>query len=183
MNVITKKYIWVTVGITAGAFLLVILLSWIGYSNSEIDIRNKITAQQKNLEVIFDNTWKTISQQAQISEKYKESFKTVYVELMQARYSESDQQSLMRWVTESSPTFDASIYTKIMATVQATRAEFTREQTKLLSFKNVHDNLIDKFPSSLFVGGRGKIEVNVVTSDKTEEVFKAGKENDVEVFK
>jgi len=177
-----KKYVlWSSLAAVAG-FLLLIVIVWVSASNREIDLRNKITAQQKNLEVVFDNTWKTISQEAKVSEKYKDSFKEIYTELMSERYSESDQQSLMRWVTEANPNFDASIYTKLMSTIGATRAEFTREQTKLLSFKNAHDNVIDKFPSSLFVGGRGKIVVNVVTSDKTEKVFEVGKENNIEVF-
>ena len=177
-----KKYVlWSSLAAVAG-FLLLIVIVWVSASNREIDLRNKITAQQKNLEVVFDNTWKTISQEAKVSEKYKDSFKEIYTELMSERYSESDQQSLMRWVTEANPNFDANVYTKLMSTIGATRAEFTREQTKLLSFKNAHDNVIDKFPSSLFVGGRGKIDVNVVTSDKTEKVFEAGKENNIEVF-
>jgi len=177
-----KKYVlWSSLAVVVG-FLLLVIIVWISASNREIDLRNKITAQQKNVEVVFDNTWKTISQEAKVSEKYKDSFKEIYTELMSERYSESDQQSLMRWVTEANPNFDASIYTKLMSTINATRAEFTREQTKLLAFKNAHDNVIDKFPSSIFVGGRGKIDVNVVTSDKTEKVFEDGKENNIEVF-
>ena len=177
-----KKYVlWSSLAAVAG-FLLLIVIVWISASNREIDLRNKITAQQKNLEVVFDNTWKTISQEAKVSEKYKDSFKEIYTELMSERYSESDQQSLMRWVTEANPNFDANVSLKLMSIIEVKRAEFTREQTKLWSFKNAHDNVIDKFPSSLFVGGRGKIDVNVVTSDKTEKVFEAGKENNIEVF-
>jgi len=183
MNQQTKKYLLLASLGAFGAFILVLLVTWIGSSNKEIDLRNKIVAQQKNLEVVFDNTWKIISQQAQVSEKYKESFKSIYQDLMNARYGQSDQQSLMRWVTESNPNFDSNIFTKLMSTIEAQRENFTREQTKLLAFKNTHDNVIEKFPSSIFVGGRGKIEVTVVTSSKTDAVFKAKKDNDVEVFK
>ena len=182
MNSNTKSYLTYTLLTVVLGFILVLIITWISSSNREIDLRNKITAQQKNLEVVFDNTWKIISQQAQVTDKYKDSFREIYQGLMNERYGEGDKQSLMRWVTESNPNFDASVFTKLMSSIEAQRESFTTEQTKLLSFKNSHDNVIDKFPSSLFVGGRGKIEVNVVTSGKTEEVFKLGKENDVKMF-
>ena len=39
------------------------------------------------------------------------------------------------------------------------------------------------WPGSMFVGNRPEIEIAIVTSTKTEETFKTGKEDDVEVFK
>ena len=177
----TRYFIYATLIILA-AFILTALLIWISSSNKEIDLRNKIIAQQKNLEVVFDNTWKIISQQAQVTDHYKDSFKEIYQDLMESRYGEGDKESLMRWVTESNPNFDATIFTKLMSAIEVQRTQFTTEQTKLLSFKNSHDNIIDKFPSNLFVGGRGKIDINVITSSKTEEIFKEGREDNVKVF-
>lgn len=178
----TKHYLLYTSLAVILGFILVILITWISSSNREIDLRNKIIAQQKNLEVVFDNTWKIISQQAQVTDKYKDSFREIYQGLMSERYGEGDKQSLMRWVTEANPNFDATIFTKLMSVIEVQRTQFTTEQTKLLSFKNSHDNIIDKFPSNLFVRGRGKIDINVITSSKTEEIFKEGREDDVKVF-
>jgi len=53
-------------------------------------------------EVVFDNTWKTISQLVQVSDDYKNSFKEIYVGMAQARNSGNDAK-LMKWVKESNP--------------------------------------------------------------------------------
>jgi hypothetical protein len=47
-----------------------------------------------------------------------------------------------------------------------------------------HNNLIDKFPGSLWNSflGRKHLEYKPITSDRTDEVIRTGKDNDVKVF-
>ena len=57
---------------------------------------------------MFDNTWKKIAGQAGVATEYKNSFKEVYVELMDARYKHDEgagQETLMKWITESTPQY------------------------------------------------------------------------------
>ena len=168
-----------------GVCLLVLGSIWIGlyvnYSNQERSIVNLASAQEQANTAIFDKVWKVISQKAQVSEKYKNSFEQIYTKIMSARYSAKDG-SLMKWIQEQNPNFDSSIYTNLMDTIQGQREEFAQVQIKLRDIKREHDNLRTLFPSSLFVGRRAELKVTIVTSEATAEVFKTGKENNVKVF-
>lgn len=168
------------------AVFVVVILSWaIGWSNGEIELKNGVFAQQKVNEAVFDNTWKTISQEAQVSNTYKDSFKAVYVDIMNARYASDRSASLMKWVTESNPNFDTKLFEKLMVTIEAQRQTFTENQKKLIDINNVHTNMIQKFPGVILASilGRQEIKITVVTSAKTEESFKTGQDNDVQLPK
>jgi len=154
---------------------------YVNYSNQERRLVNLAGAQVQANAAIFDKVWKIISQKAQVSEKYKDSFEAIYTKIMKARYSSKDG-TLMKWIQEQNPNFDSSIYTNLMDTIQGQREEFAQVQIKLRDIKREHDNLRTLFPSSLFVGKRPELKVTIVTSDQTEEIFKTGKENNVKVF-
>lgn len=147
------------------------------YSNSEIGLRNQITAQQKSNEAVFDNTWKIIKQQAGIADQYKDAFKQIYPELMKGRYGNARGGALLSFIKESNPDFNITLYQQVSNSIEAQRTIFTREQQKLIDLNREHQDLLQKFPGSLFLASRKSIDIVVVTSDKTEEAFKTGKEN------
>jgi len=153
----------------------------IGVSNSEKKLYLTGKAAQKQTEVIFDNTWKKIVGVAGVVTEYKESFRQVYVELMDARYKNdagAGQQTLMKWVTENNVALDASLYRTLMNTIEGSRNEFTLQQQKLIDIDREHKTLRATFPNSLVIGSRPDLEIKLVTSAKTEEAFATGQEND-----
>lgn len=167
---------------SALAIGLVIFLMYASYSNAEVRLRNQVLAQQKNNEAVFDNTWKIIQQQAGVTSEHKDSFRAIYTDIMNARYSKGDG-TLMKFIKESNPNFDSSLFKKLMTSIEAQRTVFTREQTKLIDLKREHDNLLQTIPSSFFVGGRPAIDIKIVTSGKTTQSFATGEDNDVDLFK
>ena len=175
---------YVTYGIVAIVLSAAVILGlmYLNYSNAEIRLRQQIEAQQDSNEAVFDNTWKIIKQQAQVTDKYKDSFKEIYVEIMDERYEGDRAGALMSWVTESNPEFDTSLFSQLMTSIEAQRNKFTTEQRKLIDYKRSHDTMLKVAPSSWFVGKRGEIEINIVTSAYTDEVFAAGEENNIELF-
>jgi hypothetical protein len=173
--------------ITIGVIGIIVLgfVFWaIGVSNSEKKLYLTGKAAQQNCEVVFDNTWKKIQQQAGVTNEYKEGFRQVYVEMMNARYSDEGQgqQTLMKWIQESNPTLDASIYKTLMNTIEGSRNEFTMEQKKLIDIDRQHKSMKATFPNSLIIGGRPDLEIKLVTSAKTEAAFESGQDNDVDLF-
>jgi len=160
-------------------FLIFTGMSYISYSNQEIELRSQMEAQQKVLGVSFDKTWKIISQQAQVTDKYKDSFKDVFVGVMRARYNSGGQ--LMKWVQESNPNFDSSLFTNLQNSIESQRETFNEAQKRAIDIQREHNNLLRKFPGSLFLSGRKEFDLKLVTSSRTEEAFKTG-ENDVNVF-
>jgi hypothetical protein len=175
---------WI-LGTTLGIVLLIGVIGIISYfsiSNTEIKLRQKVVAQQQVNKTVFDNTWKIISQQAEVSEQYKESFAKIYPKLMDGRYGNTRGGALMSWIQESNPNFDVSLYSKLMTTIEAQRSIFTMEQKKLIDLGREHTVYISTFPNTIFIGNRGEIKLNIVTSDKTEKSFETGQDNEVRLF-
>ena len=52
---------------------------------------------------------KVLKQKAQVTDEYKSAFESIYPKLIEGRYSKGDG-SLMKWIKESNPNFDVSLY-------------------------------------------------------------------------
>lgn len=151
-----------------------------GYNNTEIELRNQANAQQQANTVIFDKMKKVVFQQAQVASKYAEDFTKVYQGLMTARYEGKD--PLMNWISEHNPNLDASIYKTIQTSIAGLRAEFATVQNRLIDIKREHMNLLQRIPSTWFVGSRDTLQIQIVTSTETKQVFESGVEDNMNVF-
>lgn len=167
---------------TMAALAIAALMMYASFSNTEVRLRNALTAQQKSNETSFDTCWKIIQQQAQVADKYKDGFKEIYTGLMDGRHYEKGG-SLMKFITEANPNFDVRLYEKVSNSIEGQRTVFKRDQQKLLDLKREHDNVLTTIPSSWFVGSRPHIDVKIVTSTKTTEAFGTGKEDDIDIKK
>lgn len=176
-----KKAIIAGIGVLTLAIIVAII--GVSASNNEIKLRSKITAQKEVCEAFYDKLWKIIAQKAQVAEKYKDAFMEIYPDLIEGRYGNEKGGTLMKWITESNPTFDVSLYKDLMLSIEAERAGFFMEQKQLVDLNNEHRIIRQTFPSSIFIGGRPDIEITIVSSDNTKKVMKTGKENDIDVFK
>ena len=177
-----------TVGaiITVVVILLVVgmIAAWgVGVSNTEIELRVQSVAQEENNKNIYQKVWTVIKQKAQVTDKYATDFKDIYGNLMEKRY-EGDQKSnpTFKWIKEQNPQFSSEMYKDLADSIAGLRAEFARVQTRLIDIKREHDVLRQRFPSKIIVGSRPELEITIVTSAKTKEVFKIGEENNVDVF-
>lgn len=157
-------------------------LMYMSYSNSEVRLRNAVAAQSKANETSFDTCWKVIQGQAQVADKYKDSFKDIYVGLMEGRHYEKGG-DLMKFITEANPAFDVKLFEKVSNSIEAQRTAFMRDQQKLIDLKREHDNLLTTMPGSWFLGSRAPVEIKIVTSTKTEKTFQSGKDDETDVFK
>ena len=154
----------------------------ISYNNSDKRFRNQLTAKEAARVAVFDETWKSVKQIAEVTDKYANDFKEIYPELMEGRYGNSRGGALMSWVQESNPDLSTDMYKKLANVIEIKRAEFTNIQKQLLDIKREHDNLLDTFPGSHFLSGKDKVEVEVISSSKTKAIIDAGEENDISVF-
>ena len=170
-----------TVGVVVVLGLIVVIIA-VSSSNREVRLWNKGTAQQTNLKIVFDETWKVIQQTAQVADQYKVAFAEIYPKLMDARYAQEGQNLMMKMITESNPNFDTKLYQNLTDQIAAKRAKFALEQKAMTDLKREHDDIETTWPSSMFVKKR-TMEIQIVTSTKTENAFKTGKEDDVDLFK
>lgn len=177
-----KKSTWILLssGLLIASLMTVAGLGYVSYSNAEIALRNSITASQKVSAATFDAVWKILHQQAQVADKYRDGFKDIYSGIMSERYSKGDG-SLMKWITEANPNFDVKLYDRLTSSIEEQRTVFLNQQVKLIDLKREHDNLLGTFPGSLFLAARRPVDIQLVTSSRTEKAFETGKDDDIKL--
>lgn len=182
----------VAIGLAVIAFLAITFMGFvfwgISLNNTEITLRtnieNKITANRAD----FDNMKKTILQSAQISDKEVDALKNIIIGYANVRGGLNDNNSNMISISalhEAVPSI-TSIETlkNLQNIVTAQRNSWTFRQKELIDLKREHDILIRKFPASIIFSilGRHEIEIQIITSHATQEIFKTGQDNDTNLF-
>jgi hypothetical protein len=154
--------------------------------NIQAGLLNRYEAKVKDNSSQFDNTWKTISQSAQVSDKQKDALKEIFTSHADARNKGSDSdQLLMKWVQESVPNIDSStsIYRDLMNTVVSARHSWTQRQTELVDISRQYNDALVKFPTNIFLNlfGFTKLDAKVITSSRTEEAFATGRDDNTKL--
>jgi hypothetical protein len=176
------------------AFLFVFMIvGWIGmgvlgfYNDSTVIITTYEAKTDANT-ADFDNMWKTIKQVAQVPDQHKNAFKDVMTSYASARSDGKggEGNTFLSVMQEAVPDFtgSAELFAKIQTVVEAKREGWTTRQKELRDLKREHDTLLRTFPGVFYNGfvGHEELEAVVITSTKTEEVFKSGKDDDVDLF-
>lgn len=178
--------VFAVLALLVGCAIAILSVPLLGFYNRETTLRTSYEAKVSANKADFDNTWKTISQVAQVPAKYREDFQGVYEAYMSARTAGNDGSgALLNFLTEAVPQYDAKeLYAKVQTTVEAKRDSWTTRQKELVDIKREHDLLLTTFPGvfyNLFLR-REKLELVLVTSTRTEKSFETGVDDSVEVF-
>jgi hypothetical protein len=179
-----------------GVLAVIVGVSIWGWTSSFYDKANAgaiaVESRDKEAQAVYDKTWKTISQKAQISDKYSEDFKQMFIGATEAR-SKDKQQMGMLWIQEQNPALDPSLFKELGQAIEANRAEYLSIVKTQISVAQEHNQLVTSssgfFPCMILrvVGGRAAkacdtLTIRQVTSSKTQESFKSGEENSVDLF-
>lgn len=160
--------------------------------NKVIAKREAFLAQDNVRKANYDKMFKVVAQTAEIPDHFMEqakvAFKEIYTPLMEGRYSNDRGGALMSWISEHNPKFDLNsfgkLYERLQVTIEANREQFFVEQKKLIDIKRDYDVYINQKPVKWFVNdGLKPLELKLITSTKTEKVFKSGVEDDINLFK
>ena len=177
-----SKVVWLIIALFAVIALTVCGSMYFSYNNQEISLRKQAEAQRGKVEGVFDTMWKIISQQAQVSNEYKDAFKEIYPDLIAGRYSQGDG-SLMKWIQEANPEFDTSLYKHLMQTIEVQRLQFQKSQERMLDIIREHETLCETYPGTWVVKNKAPIEYTVISSTKTKLTMETGIDDDVDLFK
>jgi hypothetical protein len=178
----------VKIGIIGGLIILIFSLvtGAIGFSNSEVDLRNRYKQKGDERTAFYDKMWKTFSQKGQIALKNDSSFTRNINAIMEGR--KDAPQLFMKWVTETNPNANynevSELYKDLSRAVESQRDGFFMQEKMMQGIVLEHSNLIEKFPGSFYnlFFKRSKLEYKPITSDRTDDVIKTGKDNDVKLF-
>lgn len=177
-----KKIILIALLVILGCGVATFSGMYFSYNNKEIALRAKAEAQVGKIEGVHDKMWKVIQQKAQVTTEYKDAFAEIYPEIISGRYSGEGDGSLMKWVTESNPNFDTSLYTDLMQSIEILRSEFQRNQETMLDLVREHKTLCTTYPGRWFISNTLEIEYTVISSTKTKVVMDTGIDDDVKLF-
>ena len=89
----------------------------------------------------------------------------------------------MKWITESNPEFDASVYKDLMNSIEVLRNEFTNNQARMLDIIREHKSLCETFPSRWFISNKTPIEYEVISSTISKQVMETRLDDDIDLFK
>ena len=173
-------------GIGGGALVvlavLMIFIMNISYQNTYERIDQDILAQYKKIESNYEKMSRVILQQAGILNKYSNDFKEIYKGMMQGRYGKDGSKAMFQFIKEHNPKLDSSIYKQLQRTIEAGRKEFAAGQTGLLDRKRAYKDHLRSVTGLVWAGLMGYPTIDlskfdIVTSERTQNTFKSGKDN------
>lgn len=168
----------VITGGIAALLIVVSLIMYASYNNQEVSLRSQAKAQQTAAKIQLDTTWQILQDQVGVVDMQKDAFIKIYQPLMEARTADESKQLLMKFTTEAQlPALDQSTFTKLMNSIEVQRTLFANEQKKLADIGREHETLLNKFPSSLFVGSRPPLDITIVTTTATDKAYQTGKDD------
>ena len=173
-----RNTILAVIGLTLISVVIAVLIS-VKTNNRFTELSNKYIAGLSANEAVYDAMWKIIQQEGQVVDKYSSDFRENFAGLMSARNYGGE---MMKWIQESNPAFSQDMYVKMQSTIESQRTKFTKNQVMVIDYNRELNNMKMKIPSRWFLQSRVIPELIVVTSTKTEETFKAGKEDNIDLF-
>lgn len=167
--------------IVVGVVLLIIVCMYFGYNNREVSLRKEAEAQVGKIESVHDTMWKTLKQEAGVTEQYRKTFEKIYPELIAGRYSDGNGE-LFKMIQEQNPNFDTRLYDKLMQSIEVQRAYFASAQQRMLDIIRERETLLESMPQKWFITNKSVIEYTVISSDVTSDVMRTRRDNDIELF-
>ncbi|MDD6472716.1 MAG: hypothetical protein PUF62_06755 [Bacteroidales bacterium] len=153
---------------------------YISYNNKEIALRKEAEAQRGKIESVHDKMWKTIQQKAGVTDQYRETFEKIYPDLISGRYANDE--SAMKWVQESNPDFDTSLYRDLMQAIEVQRSHFNTAQERMLDVIRERETLIESIPAKFFISNKSTIDYTIISSTRTKTIIETGLDDDIELF-
>ncbi len=180
----SNNKLWLIVGGAALIIGLAVFSMWYSATNKEVTLRARVEAEQKVCKNHFDNMWKILQEQAEVSNEYRDAFEKIFPKLMEERYGDKSGRAgaLLSFVKESNPNFDISLYSNLQKSIRDERTGFTAHQDKLIDVHNTHTLLLRKKPSKWFLGDVEEIKLMLITSARTNAAYETGEDNDVNLF-
>jgi hypothetical protein len=164
---------------------LIFVSQLISFSNNEIELKNAFKQKKDERTAFYDKMWKTISQKTKIAVKNDESFKQNINIIMTGR--QDSENVIFKLIQEVNPNANfgevSSLYKDLSRTIEGEREGFFNQEKVMQDIVMQHSNLLDKFPNSFYniFFNRKHLEYKPITSDRTDEVMKSGKDNNVDL--
>lgn len=165
------------IGSVVGVGFVAFKSAW-DYGNDMDTAMEGIKENNKN---IYAQGTQAILEIAQVPTMYANDLKEIVIGEIQGKYGKDGSKATMQWLKDRDINLSPDLYKDITLQIKTFRAKFEANQTKMIETKRSYKKAI----GSLWMGfwlrmaGFPKINLedfNAITTDRTEEVYKNGKE-------
>jgi hypothetical protein len=169
-----SKTILISIGAAIFCTVIILLIMKVNYKNEQTRLVNQYDMQLSKIEGVHDNMWKVLESKAGVTKEYASQFDSIYNHIMSKRYDQNDK-VLFNWIKEQNPEFSNELYKDLSVTIEVQRRQFLNAQLEIIDIVRVHNNLVQTFPSSLFVENK-MLKYEMISSTYTKGIM----ENKVE---
>lgn len=172
-------------------FVVIGFFGYMGWSNTANKFEQDIPAQYKKMQNVYDNGWKQVMEQNQLSDKYADQFKAAFQGIMRG---DKDGQAAMIQVLTAMPNYDSSVVKKVMESVEIFHAEFKSAQDAIIALKQSYGTFLFATTTGRMLNTFGNYphikcgvpdgsedNYQIVTSGKTETDFKNHKADQLQL--
>ncbi len=181
-----KFPMWIVAVVIAGVLGIVGMVgifNVISIKNQDVELTNQFDAEIENNKIVYTKVLNIISGKANVAITDRNSFGEIYGNLMDSR-AEATGSAAMAWVKEQNPQMTNELFLEVSQAIEVQRSEFARVQRRMVDIKREHDNLRERFPTSIVMGwiGAVELELQLVTSTAVENAFESGVDDDTNPF-
>jgi len=145
-----KKIIILTVVGIVALLAISVFFTYVSVNNNAIQKYKACGAQNGNIEAVHNEMWTILKDQAKVPAAYADNFDKIYTDMIGGRYSKGDG-TLMKWIQESNPKFDNTLYVTLMNSIEIQRTNFANQQKRMIDMKRDYDTYITQIPAKWFV--------------------------------
>lgn len=160
---------------------VVVAMVLIGIYNQANSLDQKVKYEHQNNKNILSQYNQKVLEAAQVPEMMRDDLMKVATAAIEGRYGPDGSRAVFQMITEQNPNVSPEVYTKLQQIIEAGRDEFKGAQTRLLDIKRAYETQLGSVPTGALMKFMGFPKVpletyNIVTTQGTEDAFKAGKE-------
>jgi hypothetical protein len=169
-----------------GGILAFLAVSYIGAYNTANRLETGIAAAWTENQNVLAQYSNAVAEAAQIPEMQREDLKDVVTAALDARYGEDGSKAMFQFIQEQNPQIDSAVYVQLQRIIEAGRTNFQLSQTKLIDQKRVYETALGSFwqGTMMRMAGFPRVDLdtyNIVINARTEEAFKTGKEEPIQL--
>jgi hypothetical protein len=158
---------WIFVALAALAGFLYFVFD-VHYNNLHVTYHNLYAADSAKIENRLFTMWNIIRDQYSIKEEYYKEFRDIAIVHRDAFRQDGE---IARWIQTNFQQLDASIYRKLMASIESERHGLENTQNDILNVCKFHNDLVSTRISCWFIADKSRLEWIVISNEETREIM------------
>lgn len=172
---------FIGLGVFACIFVTIFMFGFgaLSFRNKVVSLQVAYEKQYEANQTSYDSMWKKFKEMYGITEAQADQYKDVYGEIVSGRY-DGDANVAFKAVAEQNPQM-ADVYTSLQATISADRDTFNNEQKKVVDKVGTYNEYIRThfIYNTIFNFPVLDLSDFTVTSERTEEAYSTGKDDEI----